>query len=270
MPGESLAVLPALAARVDRITLRDAVFISDLHLNAAQPATLARFVRFCGEEAAAHAELLILGDLFEYWAGDDTLDDAGDTVAATVVAALRALTDSGVTLYLMQGNRDLLLAAAFARAAGATLLVDPTVATTAGRAILLAHGDTYCTQDTDYQQFRAAARDPQRQRDFLARPLAERQAFIGAARAHSESAKREKAMDIMDVTPTAIDAALRGAGLHCMIHGHTHRPATHRFALDGADAERWVLPDWDFDAPSVRGGALKLRDGAVTNLPLAP
>jgi UDP-2,3-diacylglucosamine hydrolase len=252
--------VPALAARVDRIALRDPVFISDLHLTDTQPATLDRFVRFTHEVATAHRELVILGDLFEYWAGDDDLD-AG--VGRVVADALRELAERGVTVFLMHGNRDLLLGRGFAQATGATLIADPTLAELTDGAALLAHGDAYCTRDAEYLRFRATVRDPEWQRGFLAQPLEQRRDFIGHARAASESGKKTKPMEIMDVTPAAIDAALRSAGITRMIHGHTHRPATHRWALDGRAAERWVLPDWDFDAriATNRGGYLGVVEG---------
>lgn len=249
--GSLLDPVPALAADVDAIALRDPVFISDLHLSEAQPATLARFLRFAREVAATHDELVILGDLFEYWAGDDDLDSG---TGRAVAAALHALAEQGVAVFVMHGNRDLLLGRGFAKAARATLLSDPTRANLPDRAVLLAHGDTYCTRDADYQRFRAQVRDPDWQRGFLSQSLAERRAFIGAARAASESVRKGKPMEIMDVTPAAIDAALHAAGLATMIHGHTHRPAVHRWTLDGRAVERWVLPDWNFDAPVVRGG----------------
>lgn len=258
MTGASLFdPVPALAADVDAIALRDPVFISDLHLSEAQPVTLARFLRFAREIAAAHRELVILGDLFEYWAGDDDLD-AG--VGRTVADALRALAGRGVAVFVMQGNRDLLLGRGFAQAARATLLGDPTRAALPDGTVLLAHGDTYCTRDAEYQRFRAQVRDPDWQRGFLARSLGERRAFVGAARAASESVRKEKPMDIMDVTPEAIDAALQAAGVATMIHGHTHRPAVHRWTLDGRAAERRVLPDWDLDGAPARGGYLERTD----------
>jgi UDP-2,3-diacylglucosamine hydrolase len=246
-------LLPALA----RIELRDPLFISDLHLNAAAPATLARFLRFCAEEARGHAELVILGDLFEYWIGDDALDDGEDTVSRTVAAALRTLVDDGRRLYVMHGNRDLLLGAGFLRGTGADLLADPCVSTVGGREVLLAHGDAWCTRDVEYMRFRATVRNAATQRQFLAGPRAARLAFMGAARSRSEAGKQAKAMEIMDVTPDAVDEALRASGLRLLIHGHTHRPAVHRFTIDGEPAERWVLPDWDLDVPdpsAVRGG----------------
>ena len=263
---------PALLPGLDRVGLRDPLFISDLHLQAGAPATLARFLRFCRDDAAAHAELVILGDLFEYWIGDDALDDDADAVPRTVAAALRDLHERGVSVYVMHGNRDLLLGAGFLRATGARLLTDPTVASIGGREVLLAHGDAWCTQDTEYMRFRATVRLEATQRQFLAGPPAARRAFMGAARAQSEAGKRAKAMEIMDVTPQAVDDAMRASRVHALIHGHTHRPALHRLQLDGLPAERWVLPDWDFDAgaPSaVRGGYLLADDGGrfrVVNL----
>lgn len=267
MTGASLlAPVPALAADRAAITLHDPVFVSDLHLNETQPATLARFLRFAREIAARHRELVILGDLFEYWAGDDDLDSG---IGSAVAAALRELAAQGVAVFVMHGNRDLLLGRAFAQSAGATLLADPTRAMFAGRTVLLAHGDAYCTRDTEYQRFRAQVRDPDWQRGFLAQSLAARRAFVGAARAASESEKRVKPAAIMDVTPQAIDAALRAAGLATMLHGHTHRPAVHRWTLDGRAAERWVLPDWDFDAANDRGGYIVCADRALRAVPLA-
>ena len=261
--------LPAQLAGLARVELRDPLFISDLHLAAAAPATLARFLRFCEEEAAAHAELLILGDLFEYWIGDDTLDDEADAVSRRVAAALRALGGRGVRIFVMHGNRDLLLGVGFLRATGAQLLADPAVASIDGRQLLLAHGDAWCTQDVEYMRFRASVRQEATQRQFLASPRAARLAFMGAARARSESGKQSKAMEIMDVTPAVVEQALRDAGQRLLIHGHTHRPAVHRFLLDGAPAERWVLPDWDFDAQPPRGGAIGVRDGELESVPLA-
>jgi UDP-2,3-diacylglucosamine hydrolase len=243
---------PAVAADTDRVALTDALIVSDLHLGPQQPATLARFLRFLEATAARHRELLVLGDLFEFWVGDDADDPTGTTVAA----ALRAVADRGCRVLLMHGNRDLLLGRAFCERAGATLLADPTVAQIGATPALLAHGDAYCTRDTDYMRFRAQVRDPAFQQVFLARTLAERRAFVGQARTASEGVKRALPTEIMDVTPAEIDGALRRAGLTRMIHGHTHRPAVHRFDLDGQPAERWVLPDWDFDAVPSRGGCL--------------
>jgi UDP-2,3-diacylglucosamine hydrolase len=249
---------PALAPTAERIALADPVFISDLHLGADHPRTLDAFLRFMREIAPAHRELVILGDLFEFWAGDD---DLPDPVADAVSAALGRHARLGARVFVMHGNRDLLLGRGFARRAGATLLADPTLASIGAARALLAHGDAYCTLDEPYQRFRAQARDPAFQRQFLGRTLAERKAFIGQARAQSEQNKRMQAAEIMDVTPAVILDALRAAGVPLLIHGHTHRPAQHEFVLDHAPAQRIVLPDWDFDATPVRGGYLRFAGG---------
>ena len=161
----------------------------------------------------------------------------------------------------MLGNRDVLLGDGFASAAGASMLADPCRTKLAGVPALLSHGDAYCTLDIKYQLFRRQVRDPMWQRAFLNRPLAERRAIIGQVRQHSESGKKAMAAEIMDVTPEAIQDALRQGEARLMIHGHTHRPAFHHLTLDGQAAERWVLPDWDFDGDVPRGGYLRVSGG---------
>lgn len=198
------------------------------------------YTRFLGAQARGAEALYILGDLFESWIGDD--DD--DALAARVVAATRALRDSGVPVYFMHGNRDFLLGADYAARAGMTLLADPSVVELGGERVLLMHGDTLCTDDVDYQKFRTLVRNPEWQRQFLAKPLAERRAFAAHARGESSKHTAIKAAEIMDVNKSAVAAALRAHGVRRMIHGHTHRPATHRFDLDGHVAERIVLGDW--------------------------
>jgi UDP-2,3-diacylglucosamine hydrolase len=238
-------------------------FISDLHLSREQPETLERFLRLT--DHLHSGELLILGDLFEYWAGDD---EAREGIGATVAAALRAVHSRGVPVYLMRGNRDLLIGTGFADAAGAVLLEDPCLTILGGVPTLLCHGDAYCTLDTAYIAYRKRARNPVLQRLFLSLPLAVRRALIGQVRQISESGKRTMAAQIMDVTPEAINQALRAAGASRMIHGHTHRPQMHRFTLDGKSAERWVLPDWDFDSAAPRGGFLHMTDGRPEVVPV--
>ncbi len=247
---------PVLSVERTVAALRDPIVISDLHLTPERPRTTARFLRFLQEDAPAHPELVILGDLFEFWIGDD----AG-VAAAPIVAALAAATRVGQRLLLMHGNRDPLLGRDFARATGGMLLTDPIVVDVAGTPTLLSHGDAWCTLDVDYQRFRALARQPEFQRQFLAKPVAERVAFAQGARMQSEQEKSVKAMDIMDVTPDAVAAALRQANVRRVIHGHTHRPGVHVLDVDGERAERWVLPDWDLDEAQPRGGFLDFADG---------
>lgn len=249
-------VPPALAVDPAVAPLADPIFISDLHLTAECPRTIQRFLRFLREDAAAHPELVILGDLFEFWIGDD----AG-AAAAPVIEALARASRAGQRLLVMHGNRDMLLGPAFAQAIGGRLLADPIVADIGGTRTLLSHGDAWCTRDVAYQQFRAMVREPGFQRGFLARPIAERIEVARSARMQSETEKAEKATDIMDVTPDAIVDALAHARVVRLIHGHTHRPGVHVHDVDGRRAERWVLPDWDSDCAEPRGGFLDFAGG---------
>ncbi len=217
------------------------LFISDLHLCPSRPEINRIFFHFLAGPARAAQALYILGDLFEYWAGDD---DLNDPFSHEVCAALRALTDAGVPVFFMAGNRDFLIGDVFAQAAGLTLLADTTLLDIAGTPTLLMHGDTLCTDDVDYQRFRTLVRSPQWQHNFLSLPLTERKAQIAALRRESEAQKRIKAMDIMDVNAEAVVEAFREHGCTRQIHGHTHRPAHHVIDVEGLDCERWVLPDW--------------------------
>ena len=216
------------------------LFISDLHLCPTRPAINRIFFEFLRGPAARAEALYILGDLFEYWAGDD--DD--DPFNASVLAALRKLADRGVALYLMHGNRDFLIGDRFTAACRAKLLPDPTLVNLYDTPTLMMHGDTLCTDDLKYQQFRVKVRDPQWQKNFLAQPLAARKQVIAGLRAESTAEKKLKTEAIMDVAPAAVEATLREHGYPRLIHGHTHRPALHQHVIDGHQCERWVLADW--------------------------
>ena len=217
------------------------LFISDLHLCSGRPQINRCFFGFLEREAKSADALYILGDLFEYWAGDDDLDDP---LNAAVAAALARLTGSGVPVFLMHGNRDFVIGEAFARASGVKLLPDPVLLNLHGQPVLLMHGDTLCTLDQEYQSFRREARSDTWIRNLLAKPLSERKAAIEALRRQSEQEKRSKAAEIMDVAPAEVEAALRCHGYPRLIHGHTHRPARHVHMVDGHACERWVLADW--------------------------
>jgi UDP-2,3-diacylglucosamine hydrolase len=221
------------------------LFISDLHLTGERPEANEQFFRFLNEEAAGAHALCVLGDLFEYWIGDDELDASdGDPLARKAVRALRALADSGVAVHFMHGNRDLLIGRRFAEAAGISLLEDPTVLPVAGMPTLLMHGDTLCTDDHDYQAWRRTARSPQWQSEFLAAPLAERRKRILQMREKSREVVAAKPAEIMDVNAAAVRDAFRKHNVRRLIHGHTHRSAFHKVEVNGARCERWVLPDW--------------------------
>lgn len=224
-----------------------ALFISDLHLSSDLPKTTQRFFDFLRDHALKTKALYLLGDIFEYWAGDDDLEDP---FHRKVIQALRSVSDHGVSVYWIAGNRDFLVGESFANACGMQLLGEPHVAEIAGKRVLLLHGDAQCTDDTAYMAFRSQVRDPEWQRVFLARPLAERKAIISGMREGSRQAQREKPMAIMDVNAGEIERLFDAYGLTLMIHGHTHRPQVH----EHNGRIRHVLPDWDCDADVVRGG----------------
>ena len=239
-----------------------ALFISDLHLQAAHPHTCAAFLAFLRERAAAADALYLLGDMFEYWAGDDDIDDP---FHQTIVQALRALSDSGVALYWMAGNRDFLAGSILAAAAGMTMLAEPHVARIGNQTITLVHGDAECTNDSAYMAFRAQVRQAAWQAQFLALPLAQRKTIIAGLREGSREAHGNKSYEMMDVTPQAISDLFACTNSDIIIHGHTHRPALH---MTGAQ-RRYVLPDWEVDAEPPRGGWIAVQaNGAIVRYQL--
>ena len=237
--------------------------ISDLHLQPEQTLVNARFERFLAQCAAARIDaLFILGDLFEYWIGDDARSDAFN---AHVASLLKGLANTGVRIFFQHGNRDFLIGSAMADACGMVLLPEIAQVGAGETAILLMHGDALCTDDVDYQQFRAMVRAPGWQSGFLARPLNDRLAEVARLRAGSKQAMQDKSAQIMDASPGAVIEALRQYGCHRLIHGHTHRPGVEQLMLDGQSAERWVLSDWT----ATRGDALLLdADGHLSRLAL--
>ena len=217
------------------------LFISDLHLSQHTSAATDTLLHFLRDTAAQAESLYVLGDLFEYWIGDEALQQP-DT--KRVIQAFRALADRGVQTYFMHGNRDFLVGAGVAQASGLRLLPDPTLVDLYGTPTLLMHGDTLCSDDHEYQKFRAMVRNPVWQQAFLAKPLDERLRMAQQVRGKSEQAKQVKDMDIMDVAQATVEDALRSHHYARLIHGHTHRPARHEHMVDGHACERWVLGDW--------------------------
>ena len=236
------------------------LFVSDLHLHPSRPHTARLFHDFLASPARGAAALHVLGDLFDAWAGDDDLDDPFN---AAVCADLKALADAGTRVFFIPGNRDFLIDAGFAEAAGVTIVADETIVDVAGTPTLILHGDTLCTDDAEYQAFRATIRSEQWRHDFLALPLAARKDEIERLRSRSESEKRVKPMALMDASPSAVERAFAQHGVTRMIHGHTHRMARHEHAVAGHTCERWVLPDWDGS-----GAALACDEAGCRWLPL--
>lgn len=230
-------------------------FISDTHLQASDALTFKSWRDYlCHTSADA---VFILGDLFEVWVGDDVLSIAAgfERECADVLRSASARMD----VYIMHGNRDFLMGPALMEACGCNLLVEPSVLSFAGQRWLLAHGDAQCLQDTDYMQFRAQVRSPEWQRDFLAKPLAERIALARGIRAQSEARKADEKV-YADVDFGTASELLNTADARYMVHGHTHRPAKH--ALDKG-RERLVLSDWDLCAQPPRAEVLRLRQATT-------
>jgi len=219
-------------------------FVSDLHLDPATPEIAARFLRFLGGPVQQSTTLYLLGDIFEAWLGDDDPEPAH----REVVAALASVTARGTLLYLMRGNRDFLLGERFCAETGASLLDDPVVAAIGGERVLLSHGDGLCVDDGAYQRLRALVRDPEVRRGLAALPLASRHRLAAEARAGSRAHLAVAAGYITDVNQAAVESLMRAAGVLTMIHGHTHRPATHRFEVAGAGYTRIVLGAWHENA----------------------
>lgn len=222
-----------------------------------------RFAAFLADTAAANVEsLFILGDLFEYWIGDD---DLSDPFNADVCNLLRSAADMGVSLYFIAGNRDFLIGPRFAAAARMLLLDETAKVGAGGTATLVLHGDTICTDDLPYQEFRRLVRGEEWQQRFLARPLAERRAEVECLRRRSAAAMQAKSAEIMDANDDAIRATLMRHDCKRLIHGHTHRPGHEAIELPSGMAERYVLSDWD----AGRGDALEIGPAGVRRIDLS-
>ncbi|WDS35979.1 UDP-2,3-diacylglucosamine diphosphatase [Pseudoxanthomonas sp.] len=222
------------------------LFISDLHLDAARPAITTLFLEFLQREAISAEALYILGDLFEAWVGDDDPSE----LATQVAQGIRAVSDAGVPVFFIRGNRDFLVGTDYAQRCGMRILPDPAVVVLYGKPTLIGHGDLLCTSDVAYQAVRAQTRDPAWQAYMLSQPLAARIAFAAQARAasaaHQGGMKGDNAKfeTLTDVTPAEVEATFVRYGVDRMIHGHTHRPAVHELTAGGTTCTRIVLGDW--------------------------
>ncbi|MDD9855268.1 MAG: UDP-2,3-diacylglucosamine diphosphatase [Gammaproteobacteria bacterium] len=223
------------------VTVMSTAFISDIHLNPQRPDSFARFERFMAQAVRRLRQLYILGDLFDYWVGDDGVDAIGQGRAE---AALRAVTDAGVTVFFMRGNRDFLIGDEFAARTNCRLLPDPSTVTVDERTFLLSHGDALCTDDTEHQAARREMLSAKWQFAFMQKPLPERIDAAAELRRRSESRKQRTSRAMMDVNQSAVESFMREHRADTLIHGHTHRPAVHQFNLDGKPAWRYVLGDW--------------------------
>lgn len=222
------------------------LFISDLHLCDERPKTLELFLKFLSSTAVQADKLYILGDLFDAWVGDD--DDS--KTASAVTEGLKKLSLSGTAVYIMHGNRDFLIGKEFCRQSQASLLSDPAIIDIAANKILLTHGDQLCTKDTTYQKARQMRLDPKWLEQFLQKDLQARKTIAAEYRKQSGEAKSLLAADIMDVTDAEVIQWFKQYDADMMIHGHTHRPATHEHNINGMIKKRIVLSDWHEDEAS--------------------
>jgi UDP-2,3-diacylglucosamine hydrolase len=212
------------------------LFIADLHLNPARPEHSCALIDFCQQRINADDELYILGDLFDAWIGDDV----GIITYADVIACFKQLTTNGTQVFFMAGNRDFLIGNEFSQATGVQLLVDPTVVTFEDQDVLLMHGDTLCTDDIGYQNFRSLVRNSSWQGEFLAMSPALRMQQATDFRQQSQAMTAMKSDEIMDVNLHAVTQVMDQHQVSLLIHGHTHRPQVHHLN----QGERVVLGDW--------------------------
>ena len=250
-----------------------ALLISDLHLTPSMPLTAQRFFDFCEKEAPKVEAVFILGDLFEYWVGDDA--STSSPFQQEVQRALANLS-AKVKTYYLHGNRDFLVGKSFIKKSGMTLLSDPSEVEIASQKWLLAHGDALCTADIGYQVFRHWVRKPWVQKLFLSLPLNWRKGIAQHLRRNSHGQyqiqQRSASSQLkMDVTRAACAAVLKNQTGDRLIHGHTHMPKHHEESLDGQNWQRWVLSDWDLDHPESlhpRASALLIDHTGVRYLDL--
>ena len=236
-----------------------ALFASDIHLHTSLPKTTDAFCHFLNVQARKAKRLYLLGDLFEYWAGDD---DITSDYHAMIAQELRALSNFGTQIFWIAGNRDFLIGEKFATETGIHLLPDPSVIKVANHKIAITHGDEHCTDDLPYMAFRNMVRQEKWQQDFLMLPLIQRKKIIEGLRVNSQMEQKTKSSDIMDVNPNAIQKLFTNSSAEIIIHGHTHRPAKHQYN----NGIRYVLPDWDCDLEdkTTRGGWIEVySDGKI-------
>ncbi len=252
-----------------------ALLISDLHLTPSMPLTAQRFFDFCEKDAPKVAAVFILGDLFEYWVGDDAV--MYSPFHQEVKRAIATLSTK-IKVYYLHGNRDFLLGADYLKKSGMTLLSDPATVEIAGHHYVLSHGDSLCTLDVGYQTYRGWVRKSWIQKLFLKMPLSWRKSIANQLRSNSSASyQRNQALataqfaDKGDVTLLACAAIVRDQAGNRLIHGHTHLPAHHQESLGEQSWQRWVLSDWDLDHPEgirPRANALLINQDGVRYLDL--
>ncbi len=220
-------------------------FASDVHLASDTPAITARFLSFLERARREAQSVYLLGDIFESWVGDE---DLGLKAYQPVFQALKETVQAGVAVYFMAGNRDFMVSDHVLAELGLIRLEDPYILSTNTWQFVLSHGDLYCTGDVPYQKFRARVRDPQTQARFLRLPYWLRRSIATWLRWRSKGRRYDAQTQMMtDVSQGTVEDEARRYGYATLIHGHTHRPATHDLFVDGIHVERWVMADWSAD-----------------------
>lgn len=251
------------------------LFLADLHLGENTPHIMEyfqQFIRYCEENTDTIEAIYFLGDFFEWWIGDDFIDsDLSSTTLASIIKQLNWLSQQSIKTYFIHGNRDFLIAEQFQKVTGIQLLPDPHPICIEGKKILLSHGDIFCTDDKEYQNFRNMVHNPLWQQEVLSKSIPERVEFAmnlrNQSQANYKDRKKQSSPDqeyIEDVNQNAIEQALVKHECNILIHGHTHRPGHHHFKLSldsndtTIDAERYVLAAW------YKGGSfLSMEDGNI-------
>ena len=252
---------------MNKISIAGPVWLaSDIHLGQNTPATSEAFRDFLKLAASEASALLLPGDIFDAWIGDDVAVLAPPWLAQDLMA-IKAVA-AKIPVWVGRGNRDFLIGEALTSGLGARLLPEQALVSVGNHTMLLSHGDEYCTDDVAYQQFRAMVRNPAWQAGFLARSIPERLTMAAQARGESMAANQVMSSEIMDVNTDAVAAAILSAGVSLVVHGHTHRPGRTVMSVEGKRCERWVLPDWDCDhvdqGKPPRGGWMVLDEDGLT------
>ena len=237
-----------------------AIFLSDLHLCTDLPKTTQVFLNFLKKQGQQTEQLYILGDLFQYWIGDE---DIKDPYFRTIINAIKALSDDGVRIFWICGNRDFLTGKKFLKATGATALKEPGILQVNHLRIAMVHGDAQCTDDKAYMKFRAKVRNPIWRFFFLLIPLSKRKSIALGARKDSRKNNQEKSAKMMDVNFEAIKMVFEQTQADVLIHGHTHHPANHFITLSNGKKQRMVLSDWNFDDDNPRGDWISVSHDAI-------
>lgn len=224
--------------------MKNTWFISDLHLDPSRPLIIQQFLELLHALEGEAASLYILGDLFEYWIGDDILNTPEGAPFGPIVQSIQQLSSTGTQIYFTHGNRDFLIGDSFAERTGCTLLPEQQIIRLNGVPTLIMHGDTLCTDDIEYQQARKLMHSPQWQSEILQLSIPERIQKALELRMQSQQTTQSQREEILDANQQTIEKVMREEGVRQLIHGHTHRPGVHEFALDGQAATRIVLGDW--------------------------